>query len=274
MRCRLSRAFAASFVLLLATPVQADSLVGVCPDGSAFIVARRADAPCARAKFVEDATQLPPLRPELLPEPYTWTLDQQARDPNNPYNLIDAAQELRRTQEPVEDGGEVARAEQSDGELGAPERATPEPLVLALDPSELRDLVQLVALRQQIAPAEFSVEDVHRNRELLIRIAHSASFEERLSAAVGLMDQHVFLFAARSVSQGEFYPNFFVVRDGLTFRPDPANRRELGFLVGDAGPLPAGHSVLGYLVVPTRFDPRAELEIWWNDRSVRTTLRP
>ncbi len=47
--------------------VLAGSVAGMCPDGSAFIVGRKADAPCVRARFVEDPSQLPPLRPELLP---------------------------------------------------------------------------------------------------------------------------------------------------------------------------------------------------------------
>ncbi len=58
----------------------ASGIAGVCPDGSAFIVQSRKDVPCRRAKLVPP-DELPPLRPELLPHPYTWHVDQEARDP-------------------------------------------------------------------------------------------------------------------------------------------------------------------------------------------------
>jgi hypothetical protein len=32
--------------------------------------------------------------------------------------------------------------------------------------------------------------------------------------------------------------------------------------------------VLGYLVIPQRFDPSTGLELWWNDRSIHTILNP
>ena len=33
----------------------------------------------------------PPLKPEFLPRPYGWEVFNRESDPNNPYNLIDAA---------------------------------------------------------------------------------------------------------------------------------------------------------------------------------------
>ena len=99
MRRLLSGALALTLVAVAWT-ANADSVAGLCPDGSAFIVRRRADAPCDRAKFVDDPSDMPPLRPELLPRPYTWQLDHQARDPNNPYNLLDQAEQVRAAQDP------------------------------------------------------------------------------------------------------------------------------------------------------------------------------
>ena len=91
----------------------AAGIAGVCPDGSAFIVQSRADVPCPRAKLVPP-DELPPLRPELLPHPYTWHVDQEARDPHNPYNLIDAAQKIR-----------TLRAGEASGEPSTPRVETP-----------------------------------------------------------------------------------------------------------------------------------------------------
>jgi len=35
------------------------------------------------------------VRPEYLPSPYTWQVYNELQDPNNPYNLIEAADEVR-----------------------------------------------------------------------------------------------------------------------------------------------------------------------------------
>jgi hypothetical protein len=265
---------------MFAGPALADSVAGLCPDGSMFIVAREADAPCARAKFVDDPSHMPPIKPHFLPRPYTWYVDQESRDPNNPYNLLDAAEQIRAARNAQADRSAAVEAEAEAQEpvlTGAiePSAATqPAPIGLALAEDETRDLVRLVVLRQEVAPATFTIEDVHRQEQLVIRLAHSATFEQRVRDALGAPDRHILLFSARAVTETEFQPNFFLVRDGATFRPDPENSREVGYIVGDAGPLEEGYIVLGYLSVPARFDPASDLEVWWNDHSLRTVLRP
>ncbi len=81
-------------VLGVSSAAHAESIAGVCPDGSMYIVKKEADIPCARSKRV-DPSEMPPMRPQLLPRPYTWHVDQQSRDPHNPYNLIDPAAKIR-----------------------------------------------------------------------------------------------------------------------------------------------------------------------------------
>jgi len=81
-------------------------------------------------------------------------------------------------------------------------------------------------------------------------------------------------FSASASETVEFAPNFFVVQEGETYRPDPARPQDLGLLLGEPGPLEAESLVLGYIVVPARFDPSREMEIWWNDRSVAAILAP
>lgn len=251
-------------LLALAGPSRAEVIAGVCPDGSAFIVHSRDDAPCERAKFVAPS-DLPPLHPEMLPHPYGLEADQRVSDPHNPYNLIPGT-------EPA------GTAEATATAAAVPEPVavapSPPPPALALDESEIRDLVRIVVLRQQVAPAAFTVEDALGREELQLRLAHSHAFESRVRDELGATDRRVILFSARGLRDTEFHPNFLVVSGAATFRPDPADPRDVGFIVGSPGPLAEGYLALGYIAVPTRFDPARELEVWWNDRSLMATLEP
>ena len=64
------------------------------------------------------------------------------------------------------------------------------------------------------------------------------------------------------------------VQDGVTFRPEPSEAREVGLLVGQPGDLERGFMVVGYIVIPARFDPRRSMDVYWNDRSISTILMP
>jgi len=253
---------------------QAISIAGVCPDGSAFIVHRLADVPCPRAKLVAPS-DLPPLRPELLPHPYTWHVDQEARDPHNPYNLIDAAQKIRalRAGEVSAEKAKLSRPQVAAA--GAQARPDTAPS-MKLSESELRDLMRLIELRQQVAPAALSVQDVQGREQLAIQIARSPSLEARILERLGgdPAQRRVLVFSAYSPVGSEFHPNFLVVQGSLTFRPEPSQPEEVGFLLGEPGPLPRGTPTLGYLVIPARFDPTQPMDLWWNDRSFSAVLSP
>jgi hypothetical protein len=272
------------FVLLLVLGVSsaahAESIAGVCPDGSMYIVTKEADIPCARSKQVDPA-EMPPIRPQLLPRPYTWHVDQEARNPHNPYNLVDPAAKIRalRSGEPATQAGTpnpVAPAPVGTAPVGPGPTGIPtQPTLLALDDQELRDLARLVVLRQQASPAELLLEDIHGNVRLAVEFAYSPAFEERVRRALGPdADELVLAFLARSSGAESFHPNFLVVQGATTFRPDPDRAEEQGILLGEAGEQEDGGVVLGYLVVPGRFDPRVSIDLWWNDRSVRVTLDP
>jgi hypothetical protein len=253
---------------------RAESLSGVCPDGSMFIVKDASDVPCRKAKLV-DPSEMPPLRPELLPNPYTWTIDQQSRDPRNPYNLIDAAEKIRalRAGESVPQKTPLATGL---AQVPAPETAAPSQEAVRFSDSELRDIPRLIALRQRLAPAKLRIEDVHGREQLEIELAFSPSFEgqvlDALNESAG--KQRVLMFLARSVGANEFYPNFFVVQGAMTFRPDPDQSQEVGFLIGGGGPLAPGERVLGYLLIPAKFDLGQPMDLWWNDQSVSAVLAP
>ena len=270
----------------LAALASADTtLSGVCPDGSYFIVQSRAAIPCANP-HTADPADLPPVRPYLLPRPYTWYVDQEARNPNNPYNLLETARKIREARAGVSAptsptataAAPAARPGGAGGAAGsAPlaraESLAPTPLV-ALGDEDLRDLVRLIGLRQDAAPAFFEIADVHGERSLRIELAYSGAFEAYALQTLGrdASASRVLVWSAQSLHAADFRPNFFVVQSGRTFRPDPQNPAELAFLLGAPGALPAGEMVVGYLVVPASFDPEKPLEVFWNDRSVEAVF--
>jgi hypothetical protein len=265
---------------LLAPTAHADpTLSGVCPDGSFFIVQSRESVPCANPHFAEP-DQLPPVRPYLLPRPYTWYVDQEARNPNNPYNLVETARQIREARQGIQQpagqpAGQPAPTETRNrsSQMPAPQ-PTAEPLV-SLGDDDLRDLVRLIALRQQESPAQIEIK-AQGQAQLRIALAYSGSFE---AYALGALHRdasanRVLVWSASALRAAPFRPNFFVVQSGRTFRPDPQNPAEIAYLLGGPGEIPAGEMAVGYIVVPATFDPAQQLEVFWNDRSVASVLAP
>src|SRR5262245_19108971 len=157
---RLALSFGALCALVAPIAHADPTLSGVCPDGSFFVVQSRESVPCANPHFAEP-DQLPPVRPYLLPRPYQWYVDQEARNPNNPYNLVETARQIREARQGVaQPQPPQAGAPAPTASRGAPATApTPAPVpapsaapVLSLADDELRDLVRLIALRQQDSP--------------------------------------------------------------------------------------------------------------------------
>jgi len=265
------RRLALSLAALFAVPAAAradTTLSGVCPDGSFFIVQSRSAIPCKNARLAAP-DELPPVRPYLLPKPYTWYVDQESRNPNNPYNVLETAQKIRDARAGIDSSAPQpgpAAAPQAmrspPPPVGAAVKPEPAPLPqsspVALGDSDLRDLVRLVALRQEQAPAALEIANVHGQKSLRIEVAWSSSFE-------------AFALQALSRRAGESH---VLVQHGRTFRPDPEKPTEIGFLLGAPGNLPSGEMAVGYLVMPQTFDPAAPLEVYWNDRSVTATLAP
>src|SRR5512139_494877 len=95
---RTVRGIGRAIPLCLALPSPAAlAITGICPDGSMFIVQQESQVPCRAAKQV-DPQEVPPIRPQYLPNPYTWQVYNEIQDPNNPYNLIDSVREIRAMQ--------------------------------------------------------------------------------------------------------------------------------------------------------------------------------
>jgi hypothetical protein len=270
-----------ALALASAGPARA-AITGLCPDGSVFIVQSEAAIPCQGAKLV-NPDEVPPLRPEYLPSPYTWQVYNESRSPNNPYNLIDAARQIRGMENeaahrstsppPVSSGPpqDPGAAEPEQVAVATPPE-TVAPLDLGLADQELRDLFQIVQLSQEYTPASFARETADGRGIFAVSLAHSAAFENRLRDAWasrgGLTGGRVLLFTALSKQAEEFFANFTFVQDHLTFQPDIGSARQLGILQGRLGALQASELVLGYVVLPEQIDLSAELDIYWNDRRI------
>ncbi len=255
----------------LAIPLSApasESIAGVCPDGSVFVVHQRSAIPCTRAKLVEPGS-IPPLRPELLPRPYPWMVDQEARNPNNPYNLIDAAEAVRRAR-----SGEAPRAAAEPTVRTAPAPTPAEGSTPVLPMEELEALVELIELRQAAAPAVLRAEDALGRGRLEIQFAYSRALEQQLLPWLGRTQQEarVIIFSVRAIEQVEFHGNLFFLQDARGFRPDVSLREEIGFFVGDFGHQEPGRILLGYAVLPGSFAPERPMSFYWHDRHVESTL--
>jgi hypothetical protein len=266
---------------------RAEAITGVCPDGSIYIVRSEAQVPCSRSKRIEPH-EVPPLRPEYLPSPYTWHVWQQRENPNNPYNLIDAARQVQGLQAPPPAGGGpgAAGAAGMAGAVATPPVSSPPPglpapppaprgpLDLGLSDEELRDLFLIVELSQERTPARFRRETADGRGVFEVSLAWSAAFEKRLREAWasrgGLDGRRVLVFTALSKEPESFHANFSFVQGHLTYQPDARDPAQLGVLQGRLGDLEASEAVLGYVVLPDTMSLGESLDVFWNDR--RTTV--
>jgi hypothetical protein len=257
----------------LASGASAAGLTGVCPDGSMFIVQQESQIPCREGKVV-DAQDMPPIRPEYLPTPYTWQIWNQRNNPNNPYNLLEAAEQVRAMPgagtAPTRGGAGTGGANTPSVASGPPAGRTPvAPLDLGLADDELRGLYQIVELHQETAPARIGRRTADGRGVFQVAFAHSRAFEERIQqawASRGGLDGPVLVFTANSKQPEDFFANFTFVQRHLTFQPDRETPRQLGILQGRLGSLDAGEVVLGYIVLPDTFDLGGEIDVYWNDR--------
>lgn len=257
--------------------LHAETVTGICPDGSLYIVQSVASIPCRNSKRVRPE-DVPPLRPHLRPTPYTWDVWNERNDPNNPYNLIDAARQVREFQAAlpsVETAPAPGMAPQrpQTGPVAAVPRGEVRPLDLGLSDQELRDLYRIVELSQEHAPAHIARRTADGKGIFEVAFAYSRAFEAVLerawSSRGGLAQGRVLLFTARSKRPEAFHANFTVLQGHLSYQPDVQNARQLGILQGRLGDLAANEIVTGYLVLPDAMDLEKDLELYWNDRRVR-----
>jgi hypothetical protein len=262
------------------------SITGVCPDGSIFIVQSAEAIPCAEAKRVEPE-EVPPLKAGHLPRPYQWEIFNRQNDPNNPYNLIDSARQVRRARDDL-------ASEPTTPPVGAgpppqpappPQQAvqrrsagsSPSSIDLGLSDESLRDLELIVELSQQHAPAAF-LRGGAATPSLAVRLARSVAFGARLRDAWAAQGRSlagaVVLFSAAAEGDEAFHGNFTFSQGHMAFHPDHADPSQFGVIRGQLGLLGAGDSVLGYVVLPEHFALDEPLDVYWNDRRLTARLRP
>lgn len=266
---------------VLWTAGTAVALTGICPDGSIFIVRDGSRIPCPGAKQV-DPNEVPPLNPEMLPRPYSWEVFDRQNDPNNPYNMVDAAphpkaasaeQGHKPAPAPAE---ELPRPEERQSAALPPVALAPPSLEVGLSGPELEALGRIVDLMQERAPATLVRAGAAAEGLAEVRLARSASFEARLHEALGRFGAPargpVLLLRAVADVPDRFYGNLTFVQGHLAFHPDTANPAQFGVLEGELGELAAGGQVLAYAVLPEHVDLAEPLDIYWDDRRIRATL--
>lgn len=258
-------------------PVSGASLTGVCPDGSIFIVQRRESIPCAGAKLVEPH-EIPPLRPELLPNPYTWEVYRSGADPNNPYNLVEAARQVRAlgsTTTPSADATPLAP--EAPFAEGSPGSGAPVPSSLGLSEDEVRDLFLIVELAQQAAPAAFVKETAEGREAFTLSLAWSEAFEAQLRRAhpraAELARAPILVWSAVGREPESFHGSLTFTQGHLAYSPEVSDPLQFGILQGRLGDLEAGEVALGWVALPERMDLAAPLGVYWNDRQLETTFR-
>jgi len=283
-RRRQHRLLAPLALLLTVSPATAESISGVCPDGSIFIVQRADAIPCRSAKRV-DPGDIPPLQPEYLPRPYGWEVFNRESDPYNPYNVIDAARPAptpRDAPAPVRGAVPSSKPRATTPPVASALRpqAAPAPqpaLSFALAPQELEDLVAIVAVRQQTAPAAI-VQRKSGGRGLTLLLARSNAFEARVSevlAARGATPAGPILaFHVQADTAGDFWGNLTFVQGHVAFHPDTGDVAQFGLVEGKLGQQAAGERVLGYVVLPPHADTGQPLDVYWNDRIQTAVLTP
>ena len=301
MRCgrvsRLASVGASSAAAwLLAGSLSAESITGVCPDGSIFIVRSAASVPCSGARRVEPGA-VPPLRPEFLPRPYAWDQFQRESNPNNPYNMVGAGGPPPQAEAasppqtaPAPQAAAVGAAAQPSVSAAPPEAPAPTPVrvasvapaasgpAVALAPEEVTQLAAIVEAWQSHAPATLVRPGVSAPQGMLLRVARSAALEARVAEGLARRGARaqgpVLAFQALALEPGEFFGNLTFVQGHVAFHPDPADPAHFGLLSGAEGPLAGGQSVLGYVVLPAHVDLAQPLDVYWDDRRITATLQP
>jgi hypothetical protein len=282
-----SPALALALALAAGPRAKADAITGVCPDGSIFIVQKASAVPCRGAKLVEP-DEVPPLRPEFLPRPYGWDQFQRETNPNNPYNQVgqgSAAPRAAAAPPPQAAPPQPAPAVSAPpAPQAAPTpvqvaRAAPNaPLELGLAPGEVAQLASIVEAWQERAPATLVRPGGSAPQGMLLRVARSAALEARVAEALARRGAggHGPVLAFQVVAQepGSFFANLTFVQGHVAFHPDVSDPRQLGLLAGAQGPLAAGQSALGYVVLPAHVDLARPLDVYWDDRRITATLQP
>ena len=108
-----------------------------------------------------------------------------------------------------------------------------------------------------------------------LALARSPAFEVALTERGAPPRGPVVLFAAQVESDtGSFRGQLTFVQGHRAFYPDVNDPAQLGVVAGVPGEIAPERPLLGYVVLPPDYDPSQEMEIFWHDRQLHTTLSP
>lgn len=278
-------AFAAALVSFALLTPGADAISGVCPDGSIYIVQRTASIPCRDSKQVEPG-DIPPIKPEFLPRPYGWEVFNRETDPNNPYNLVEIAPlapppeappEAKPRPAPVESERAPQATPTADTLARAAPQRAPQGLELGLSANDLQNLLAIIEISQDRAPATFVQRDDDGPRGVTLQLANSEVFSSRVANALlrrGAPTGLTVAFHALASERGNFFGNLTFVQGHMAFHPDESDPAQFGLLMGQLGRLAPGDAVLGYAVLPTSFDLAKPVDVYWDDQLFTARLSP
>ncbi|MBW1688224.1 MAG: hypothetical protein JRS35_24570 [Deltaproteobacteria bacterium] len=244
---------AAGTLLTAALPATARALIATCADGSVVFAKKWQDVHCSGA--VEVA-------PEDVPQFGYVPRDRAAE--RRAFSRQHEAMRERDLEAQLAALPAVAAQARSTG---------PALPLVALSAAEYRDLARLVALSQERA----AVAIERGAPPVEIRLAHSRAFEARLRADLAARGSSapgpILLFSVEPTagSLGAMPPSF--AQRGVTFRPQPMDPSQLGWIAGaDAAPA-RGAPRLGYVALPAGFDLARPLVVFWGDAVAAAWLR-
>jgi len=244
---------AAVTLLAAALPSSARALIATCADGSVVFAKKWQDVRCSGAVEVapEDVPQFGFVPRDRVAEGRAFSRQHEAMRERDLEAQLAALPAV------------AAQARPSGPAL---------PLV-ALSAAEYRDLAGIVALSQERA-----VVAIERGAPpVQIRLAHSRAFEARLRSDLAARGSSaagpILLFSVEpaAVGLGATPPSF--AQRGVTFRPQPMDPSQLGWISGaDAAP---GRDAprLGYVALPAGFDLARPLVVFWGDAVAGAWLR-
>jgi len=244
---------AAGALLTAALPSTARALIAACGDGSVVFAKSWEDVHCAGA-FEVTAANVPQLG--YVP-----------RDPVAERRAFNRKYEVMRERD-LEAQLAALPAVAAQARPSGP--ALPR---VAVSAREYRDLARLVAHSQERA----AVAIERGAPPVQIRLAHSRAFEERLRAYLGAHGSSVpgpiLLFSVEpmAVDLAAMPPAF--AQRGVTFRPQPMDRSQLGWIAGGYTAPGRAAPRLGYVALPAGFDLARPLVVFWGDAVAAAWLR-
>jgi hypothetical protein len=156
--------------------------------------------------------------------------------------------------------------------VSAPPPPAP-PVSIRVSDKEIDDLIQIVQLTQQRAPASLVIES-DGAPSLELRLAHSRGFESRARETFGAVSGPVLLFTAEAKAPIAFHPNFTFAQGHTAFHADADDPKQFGMLEGQPGQQEPGSTLLGYVVLPSSVDLAQPMDVYWNDHRLAATLQP